>query len=159
MDIIANQLLPTLAAVVLGGIIGFERQWSGHSAGLRTHMLVSLSAAVFILASQRLAPPSMVDVTRVVQGIAAGVGFIGAGAILKSGKDYEVLGLTSAATIWLAAAMGTACGLREYSLATISAALATIVLLTLRRLEDRFGKAARKATAKHDRESSGGSPG
>jgi len=90
-------LMPTSAAVLLGGWIGMERQVSGHSAGLRTHMLVWLRAAIFVLFCRKLTSQSTVELTRVVQGIATGVGFIGTGAILKSNYEHEVFGLTSAA--------------------------------------------------------------
>lgn len=137
-------LIPTAAAVLLGGVIGFERQVSGHFAGLRTHMLVSLASAIFVLACRELSAESAIDLTRVVQGIAAGVGFIGAGTILKTNEGHEVLGLTSASTIWLSAAIGTACGLGQYPLAITSAVMTILVLVILRPVEDHFGKKAKQ---------------
>ncbi|TWT98766.1 MgtC/SapB family protein [Neorhodopirellula pilleata] len=137
-------LIPTASAVLLGGVIGFERQISGHFAGLRTHMLVSLGAAIFVLACRELSAESTLDLTRVVQGIAAGVGFIGAGTILKTNEGHEVLGLTSASTIWLSAAIGTACGLGQYPLAITSAVMTILVLVILRPVEDHFGKKAKQ---------------
>lgn len=133
-------IIPTAAAVALGGVIGMERQISGHFAGLRTHMLVSLASAIFVLACRELTAQSTVDLTRVVQGIAAGVGFIGAGTILKANHEHEVLGLTSATTIWLSAAVGTACGLDQYPLAVTSVVMTIVVLVILRPVEDHFGK-------------------
>ncbi|WP_442511598.1 MgtC/SapB family protein [Novipirellula sp. SH528] len=130
--------LPTVAAVFLGGLIGIERQMSGHSAGLRTHMLVSLASAMFVLACSELTSQLPVDLTRVVQGIAAGVGFIGAGTILKADRKHEVFGLTTASTIWLSAAIGTACGLGEYPLAVTSVLLTIVVLVGLRPIEERL---------------------
>ncbi|GAA4453249.1 MgtC/SapB family protein [Novipirellula rosea] len=130
--------LPTVAAVLLGGLIGIERQMSGHSAGLRTHMLVSLASAMFVLACSELTSQLPLDLTRVVQGIAAGVGFIGAGTILKADRKHEVFGLTTASTIWLSAAIGTACGLGEYPLAITSVLLTIVVLVGLRPIEERL---------------------
>jgi putative Mg2+ transporter-C (MgtC) family protein len=94
-------------AAVLGGLVGAEREWVGKSAGLRTHMLVSLGAALFVLAPAEggLAEG---DTSRIIQGIAAGIGFIGAGTILKRADRDEIQGLTTAATIWLTAAIGVA---------------------------------------------------
>ena len=136
--------IPTAAAIGLGGVIGMERQISGHFAGLRTHMLVSLASAMFVLACRELTAQSAVDLTRVVQGIAAGVGFIGAGTILKTKHEHGVLGLTSASTIWLSAAIGTACGLGQYPLAVTSAVMTIVVLVILRPVEDYFGNKAKK---------------
>jgi len=131
---------PTAAAVLLGGIIGIERQRSGHFAGLRTHMLVSLASAMFVLSCRESTTDAVFDLTRVVQGIAAGVGFIGGGAILKTGQEHKVQGLTSASTIWLSAAIGTACGLGQYPLAVTSAVMTIPILTVLRPIEDRIGK-------------------
>ncbi len=136
-------LIPLLAAVLAGGVVGLERQLRGHGAGLRTHMIVSLASAIFILTARNMAPEPG-DVTRVIQGIAAGVGFIGAGTILKLSSEHEVIGLTTASTVWLAAAVGTACGLSEYLLAVFGAALAIVFLIVLRPIEDRVGYKARK---------------
>ena len=136
--------IPTAAAIGLGGVIGMERQLSGHFAGLRTHMLVSLASAIFVLACRELAAHAAVDLTRVVQGIAAGVGFIGAGTILKTKHEHGVLGLTSASTIWLSAAIGTACGLGQYPLAVTSVVMTIVVLVILRPAEDHFGRRAKQ---------------
>ncbi|WP_372721522.1 MgtC/SapB family protein [Novipirellula sp.] len=142
--------LPTVAAVLLGGLIGIERQMSGHSAGLRTHMLVSLASAMFVLACRELTTPLPVDLTRVVQGIAAGVGFIGAGTILKADRKHEVFGLTTASTIWLSAAIGTACGLDEYPLAITSTLLTLVVLVVLRPIESRLLKQRKQGQGNTD---------
>src|SRR6516162_6183876 len=88
-------------AVVLGGAVGLEREQGGKRAGIRTHMLVSLGAALFTLIGIEVG-----DATRVMQGVAAGVGFLGAGTILKLSEEHEVKGLTTAAGIWLTAAVG-----------------------------------------------------
>jgi putative Mg2+ transporter-C (MgtC) family protein len=126
------------SAVVLGGLIGVERELRRRWAGMRTHMLVSLGSALFVLA---MTTPhrSNPDVSRVIQGIAAGVGFIGAGTILKLSEKLEVKGLTTASSIWLAAAVGTACGLKLYALAVSGVLLALVVLVALSWVEKAMG--------------------
>lgn len=142
-------LTPLLSAVLLGGVVGFERQIQGHGAGLRTHMMVSLAAAIFVIAARGITNNNEAEMTRVIQGIAAGVGFIGAGTILKLGSQHEVLGLTTASTIWLAAAVGTASGLREYAVGLIGATTTVIFLVLLRPIENQIDrKAARKNKSK-----------
>jgi putative Mg2+ transporter-C (MgtC) family protein len=123
-----------LAAAVCGAIVGYERERTGKSAGLRTHMLVSLSSAIFVVAPLEagLAPA---DVSRIVQGVAAGIGFIGAGAILKRTDEHEVLGLTTAAGIWLTAAIGVAAGLGSLGVAAFAVLLALVILSLLARVE------------------------
>lgn len=126
------------AATLLGGLIGLERQVHGHWAGLRTHVAVALGAAVFTLAGLGVAPAPLPDATRVVQGIAAGIGFLGAGTILKLSDQLEVKGLTTASSIWLTAAVGTACALAMYSLAISTTCITLFVLALLRPLEKWF---------------------
>lgn len=95
-------------AALLGGLIGAQREIKGKAAGLRTHMTVSLAAATFVLVA--LETTGSEYLATVIQGIAAGVGFLGAGTILKKSSDEEIQGLTTAATIWLTAAIGVAAG-------------------------------------------------
>jgi len=136
-----QDFIPLLAAILLGALVGMERQLVGHGAGLRTHIMVALASALFIVVSRRIGDQTdPVEVARVIQGIAAGVGFIGAGSILKLGPEHEVIGLTTASTIWLAAAIGTTCGLKEFSLATTAAVLSIAVLVLLRPIEDYFDR-------------------
>lgn len=132
-----DDMLRAGLAIILGGIVGAERQLAGQSAGLRTHVMVALGSAVFTLAGIATAGGDLHQVTRVVQGVAAGVGFLGAGAILKSDGDTKVRGLTTAGSIWVAAAMGTSAGLGEYALAA-SAAVASLVVLVVLRPLSRF---------------------
>lgn len=121
-------------AVTLGAAIGYERELRGKDAGLRTHMLVSLGAAIFILVPVTSGmQPS--DVSRVMQGVIAGIGFLGAGAILKQEKDQEVKGLTTAASIWVAAAVGLSAGYGREATAVASTVVALFVLSVLGRLE------------------------
>jgi len=131
-------------AVLLGGLVGLERQVHGHWAGLRTHMAVSMAAAMFIVAGLRVIPPTAPDLTRVIQGIATGVGFLGAGTILKLSDQLEVKGLTTASSIWLSAAVGTACGAALYGLAFAGTAITLIVLAVLRPIEKWLIRAPRQ---------------
>jgi len=120
-------MMRALMAALLGGVVGFERARTGKDAGLRTHMLVSLGAALFVMAALDVGVEPG-DVSRVIQGVAAGVGFLGAGAILKLSDRREIRGLTTAAGIWMTAATGLAVGLGRYGLALISVALSWMIL-------------------------------
>jgi putative Mg2+ transporter-C (MgtC) family protein len=126
--------LRLVTATVLAAIVGYERERTGKSAGLRTHMLVALSSAIFVLAPLE-SGMQIADVSRVVQGVAAGIGFIGAGAILKVTSEREIQGLTTAAGLWMTAAAGLAAGMGRLGLAAISVALAWVILAILARLE------------------------
>lgn len=123
-----------LVATLLGAVVGYERERTGKSAGLRTHMLVAVSSALFVLAPLE-AGMSASDVSRIIQGIVTGIGFIGAGAILKVTSDREIQGLTTAAGIWMTAAVGLAAGLGRLGLAAIGVALAWIILYIVARIE------------------------
>jgi len=135
-----DDLLRLTLAIFLGGIVGVERQLAGQSAGLRTHVMVALGSAVFTLAGIATAGGELHQVTRVVQGVAAGVGFLGAGAILRSNGDTKVRGLTTAGSIWVAAAMGTSAGLGEYALAASATVASLVVLVVLRPLSHHLDK-------------------
>jgi putative Mg2+ transporter-C (MgtC) family protein len=123
-------------AALLGAIVGFQRERVHSTAGLRTHMLVCMGAAFFVLAAVE-SSESSADISRVVQGIVAGVGFLGAGTILKIGDRAEVHGLTTAASIWLTAAIGTGAGLGHIWLPILGAAFGWIILGPIGRLEKR----------------------
>ncbi|HWV63700.1 MAG TPA: MgtC/SapB family protein [Oxalicibacterium sp.] len=120
-----------LVAVVLGGLLGYERESRGISAGLRTHMLVALGAAIFVLVPLE-AGVSQADLSRVLQGVVTGVGFLGAGAIIKLNQEQEIKGLTTAASVWLTAAIGVAAGMGREMTAILSALLALFILAALR---------------------------
>ncbi|MBP6020422.1 MAG: MgtC/SapB family protein [Burkholderiaceae bacterium] len=124
-------------AVTLGAAIGYERELRGKDAGLRTHMLVSLGAAIFILVPVTSGMQAA-DVSRVMQGVIAGIGFLGAGAILKQEKDQEVKGLTTAASIWVAAAVGISAGYGREATAVASTLVALFVLAVLGRLDKKL---------------------
>jgi putative Mg2+ transporter-C (MgtC) family protein len=130
--------LRLVTAAVLGGVLGFEREQKGKAAGLRTHMLVALGAALFVLVPQQ-AGVSDADMTRVLQGIVAGVGFLGVGTIIKGRGEEEAKGLTTAAGIWLTAAIGVAAGLGREATAVLSTLLALAILSLVPRIERRFG--------------------
>ncbi|MGC3891529.1 MgtC/SapB family protein [Pseudomonas urmiensis] len=131
-------LLRLLMAAMLGAVLGFEREHKGKSAGVRTHMLVSMGAALFVLAPS-MAGADEQALSRVIQGIVAGIGFLGAGTILKgNGKDpSHVKGLTTAAGLWMTAAIGTAAGMGREATALISTVLALLVLATMPILVDK----------------------
>ncbi|HXH39062.1 MAG TPA: MgtC/SapB family protein [Thermoanaerobaculia bacterium] len=117
------------AAALIGGCIGLDREVRRKPAGMRTHALVSLGAALVVLVAVRFPGVDHISaVTRVIQGIIAGVGFLGAGTILKS--DHEMVhGLTTAASIWLVATLGIACGIGQWIAALVALALALIILI------------------------------
>ncbi len=127
-----------LIAAAVGGLLGWQREWSGKPAGLRTHMLVSLGAALFLLIPQQ-AGMSLAGLSRVIQGLVAGVGFLGAGAIIKMSGKERVKGLTTAADIWLTAALGMAAGLGRETSAILGAILAFAILTALVPLERWIG--------------------
>ena len=119
-----------LVAALLGGIIGWEREQKGRAAGLKTHILVSIGSALFVLAPL-LYGVDGAEVTRVMQGIVSGIGFLGAGAILKLDKGERIEGLTTAAGIWMTAAIGMAAGMGEEWVAIITTIVAFIVVALL----------------------------
>src|SRR6478736_6464234 len=116
------------AATLLGGAIGLERELHGHWAGFRTHIMVALGAAIFVIGGTAAHGQNIDGPSRVIQGVASGIGFLGAGTILKLGDKMQIKGLTTASSIWLAAALGIAAGLAEYSLAMASALISLFIL-------------------------------
>lgn len=123
-----------IAASLLGAAIGYERQIAGKSAGLRTHILVTLGSCVFVVAGSSFGLSSE-GASRVIQGIVTGIGFLGAGSILKLTEEHRIRGLTSAAGIWMTAAIGVTVGLGMLGIAILAAIMTIIVLTVLRRLE------------------------
>ena len=137
----AKQLLRVftrlLAATLLGAAIGFQRERAGKPAGLRTHTLVSLGTTLLIL-SCSAAGMSLDGLSRVIQGIITGIGFIGAGSILKLSEEHAIRGLTTSASIWVTAAVGVAVGLGSVGVALLGTLLALIILALVGRLEHRI---------------------
>ncbi|MBI2221671.1 MAG: MgtC/SapB family protein [Acidobacteria bacterium] len=118
-----------LLAASLGALIGLEREWNQKAAGLRTNTLIAVGSALFTLMSIELAPPDRAaDPTRIASQIVTGIGFLGGGAILRTGGSVK--GLTTAATIWVNAAIGVAAGAGSFRLAAV-AALTTLIVLRL----------------------------
>jgi len=124
-------------AVLLGGLLGYERELKGKAAGLRTHMLVALGEAIFVLVPLQ-GGMDVGDLSRVLQGVIAGIGFLGAGAIIKLGQEREIHGLTTSASIWMTAAIGVAAGMGREATALVSTLIALFVLAVLRRVEARI---------------------
>jgi putative Mg2+ transporter-C (MgtC) family protein len=129
----------TLACLV-GGVIGWNRQAAGKPAGLRTHMLVSLGAALFVMIPLLASHPASGDsLTRAIQGVATGVGFLGAGEILHQSVQVStrssVKGLTSAATIWLTAALGIVAGCGFWQLSLLATLMTLFILSVVKKLE------------------------
>ncbi|MEO5812335.1 MAG: MgtC/SapB family protein [Rhodanobacter sp.] len=119
-----------LTAAALGGLLGMDRERKGRAAGLKTHILVSLGSALFVMAPL-LSGIDPSDVTRVMQGIVSGIGFLGAGAIIKLERDERIEGLTTAAGIWMVAAIGMAAGMgmELIALATTLIALSVVSMI------------------------------
>lgn len=134
-DVIAR----TIAALIAGGAIGLERSFHGRAAGLRTYALVCFGSALLVAGSQYeiLANTHGAgEITRVIQGIVTGIGFLGAGVIVKEG--FTVRGLTTSASIWVASAIGIVMGAGSYLTGGAAAAVTLVALAVLRRLEDRL---------------------
>jgi putative Mg2+ transporter-C (MgtC) family protein len=134
------------AAVLVGMVIGLNRDLSGKPIGIRTLGLVSLGAAIVAVSTVHFAdlanhPDALSRVVQgVIQGIMAGIGFIGAGVILRDPKEKTVKGLTTAATVWVTAALGIACGLAAWQIVVLSVLLAVFLLVGVAWIEDAFNK-------------------
>lgn len=120
-------------AALLGAILGFEREWRQKNAGLKTNILIAMGSALFTLMSIDLSASAGGDATRVAAQIVTGIGFLGAGAIMRTGAGIR--GLTTAAMIWVNAAIGVAVGGGEYRLAIIATTVTIVVLLVMTPLE------------------------
>ncbi len=128
-------------SVVLCGIIGLEREWSGRSAGLRTHLLVGLGSCIIMIISIYGFPQvfgEKRDVARLAAAIITGVGFLGAGAIMH--RNSGIKGLTTAGTIWIVMAIGIACGSFNFFIAIVTALVVFLVLTVFRKFEIRLNK-------------------
>ena len=145
---IADIALRLLMATLIGSGIGLDRELRGKAAGMRTHALVSLGAALIVVVTIRLTPVGFehIDaISRAIQGIIAGVGFLGGGAILKSSGQAEIVqGLTTAASIWLVACLGIACGAGQWVASLIGLILALLILIVGRVVERFFHRVAKR---------------
>ncbi len=147
--IFTEEVQRVLIAALLGGIIGLEREWSGKPAGLRTLMLVCAGSALFMVVSYEVADLDMfgtTDVSRIASNIVTGIGFIGAGIIFKGRNNVH--GLTTAATVWMSAAIGMTVGAGSYILAISSTVLVWIILVVLQWVEDRLARVSETLTYK-----------
>lgn len=142
-DGIERFVIRLLAAMFFGAVIGFQRERAGKAAGLRTHMLVAMGSALFLL-SCSATNMSQEGLSRVVQGLATGIGFLGAGAILKLPGEGTIKGLTTAADIWMTAAVGVAAGLGQIGLGLVAVAFTWVVLTVVHSLERRIRKSERE---------------
>jgi putative Mg2+ transporter-C (MgtC) family protein len=138
-----------LVAAVLGGLLGWERQYEGKAAGMRTHMLVALGSALFTLVPVETGLEAS-NVGRVIQGIAAGIGFLGAGTILKLSDLHEIKGLTTAANIWMTAAVGVAVGAGRIGIALVGTGLTLFILYVLGHVEHKLTQQARRREESHN---------
>ncbi len=141
MDEALTLSVPTVAlrlllAFVLGGIIGLERERRDRPAGLRTHILVTVASALLMMLSRLVAGESA-DPGRIAAGVVTGIGFLGAGTIIRYGTDVH--GLTTAATIWAASAVGLTVGIGSYIAAVVATAIIFVTLTALRRVERYIG--------------------
>jgi putative Mg2+ transporter-C (MgtC) family protein len=128
-------------AIFAGGVVGLERQLDRKPAGLRTHMLVSLGAALFVMTSLQLGTQANDNAGRVIQGIVSGIGFLGAGEIFAKSRSapdgVKIHGLTSAAAIWVSASLGVAAGSGLWLMALIGA-IATLIILKMVKAAERY---------------------
>jgi putative Mg2+ transporter-C (MgtC) family protein len=129
-------VLRIFIALLIGAAIGIEREYRGHSAGVRTLAMVSVGACLFTAVGVYVFPGHVTDPTRIAAQVVTGVGFLGAGAIFRA--EDGVKGLTTAATVWVVAALGMAVGFNLYLIATAGAVIVLIGLVLVRPLEIRF---------------------
>jgi putative Mg2+ transporter-C (MgtC) family protein len=136
-----------LLAAFVGGLLGAEREFRQKSAGFRTNILIAMGSAIFTIASLTLASDRS-DPTRIAAQIVTGIGFLGAGAILRT--EDRVHGLTTAATVWVNAALGIAAGAGEYHLAAVGGAITLVVLLILAPVERALERRLHGRPGSHD---------
>ena len=122
-------------AVAIGGLVGFDRGLRQKPAGLRTHALVALGASLMTITGMELSSNDPGSSTRVLQGVIAGVGFLGGGVILRDAQDQRVRGLTTAASIWIVAGLGMTCGAGHWRTALLASGFTLFVLVAGRRIE------------------------
>src|SRR5687768_13122474 len=139
----AQMLIRMVLAMLLGGLVGMQREQAGKPAGVRTHMLVSLGTAIVVLACAGMGMQYDAQ-SRVIQGIVTGIGFIGAGSILKLSEERDIQGLTTAAGLWLTAAIGIACGVGTLGIALIASVITVGVLALAGVIESRDENAQKK---------------
>jgi putative Mg2+ transporter-C (MgtC) family protein len=157
VQVIADYGLRLFVATILGAVIGFDRELRNRPAGLRTHMIMSLAAGLFTILTLELhaqvsrQSASGSDPIRIIEAITVGVSFLAAGTIIQSGRNVQ--GLTTGAGMWLAGAVGLACGLERYGLAILGAALALFILAVLIPLESWIARAPGRKEAAEKKKS------
>jgi putative Mg2+ transporter-C (MgtC) family protein len=139
-----------LAALAIGTVIGLQRELTHKPAGLRTHMLLGLGTALFIVGAAE-SGMHLDSLSRIVQGLATGIGFLGGGAILKLTNEREIHGLTTAAGIWMTAAASAAAALGQIAVALMGTLFGLLVLIVFHKLEKELGHLARKDAEVHSR--------
>ncbi|MGE5233667.1 MAG: MgtC/SapB family protein [Acidobacteriota bacterium] len=136
---------PRVGVAALAGMaIGLNRELHGKPAGLRTHGLIAMGAALVTAIAASLSPADPAAVSRVMQGVVAGLGFVGAGVVMHHDVEHRVEGLTTAATIWMVAVLGVACGIGLYALAVAGVLLALVILVLGARVEEAFLRRQRR---------------
>lgn len=146
---LVHVLIRLIASAIFGAVIGYQRESVGKPAGLRTHILVTVGTTVFVLGCSGYGMNSD-GLSRVIQGIVTGIGFIGAGSILKISEEQDIKGLTTSAGIWVAAAIGVTVGLGGLGLALIATILTLIVLTVVGSIEDRLTQKKPEVIVKTD---------
>lgn len=132
-----------LVAAILGALLGWQREMEGKAAGVRTHILVAIGSAAFVaVPHQSGASPE--GISRIVQGLVAGIGFLGAGCIMKLDQGREIVGLTTAAGVWLTAAVGAAAGTGREASALLIGLMGWFTLAVIGRSEKKWGKMAHR---------------
>ena len=142
-----EDVISIILAAFLGASIGLERELSGKSAGLRTNILICLGAAVFTIISKRMVAGTDGSIARIAAQIVTGVGFLGAGAVIQDRRGVH--GLTTAATIWLVASIGMACGAGFHVLAVVSTLLAIVVLVGILKITKPLERYQKKHKTRH----------
>jgi putative Mg2+ transporter-C (MgtC) family protein len=134
-------LIRLIAATLFGAVIGYERQRAGKAAGLRTHILVAAGTSMFILGCEGAGIRTDSDaISRVIQGIITGIGFVGAGSIIKRDSERDIQGVTTSAGIWMTAAIGVTVGLGMIGLALMATILSLLILRVTVYFERRLSK-------------------
>lgn len=151
-----DALVRLLVAIILGGIVGYERQSRNKSAGLRTHVLVSLGACLIMIVSLNVSLNfyfeyglTNADPERIAAQVVSGIGFLGAGTIFATKKGLNIIGLTTAASLWVVAAIGLAAGAGYWITACVATILVYLILAILSRL-DRHIKTSSSTTCQYD---------
>ncbi len=145
LAMLARVMFKMVFAFTLGSVVGLNREHAGENAGWRTHILVTMAAAAFVMAMKE-SGAAVADLCHVVQGVATGIGFLGAGVILRLTDSIRVRGLTTAASIWLTAAVGCAVGAGRFWLPVVASIFGWLTLAFVRRWENHI----QGSPAEHD---------